>query len=302
MHQPQTQTTMPSRRVALKSLSIFLGLSTIQGLFHPEELPAVDAKRRFKIGACDWSIGKANSVGAMEIASKIGIDGVQLSLGTEANNMHLRRKEVQEAYKKEAKKYGVAIGGIAIGELNNVPYKSDPRTEAWVSDSIDVAKAMGSHVVLLAFFHKGDLKNDPKGTKTVIERLQKVAPKAEKAGVILGIESWLSAKEHIEIINAVGSKNIQVYYDVANSHQMGYNIYEEIRWLGHEQICEFHAKENGFLLGKGRIDFKEVRKAIDDIGYNGWIQIEGALPQKAEILPSYIENAKFMRTTFLERS
>lgn len=209
---------------------------------------------------------------------------------------------MQEAYKKEAKKHGVHVGGIGIAEMNNVPYKSDPRTIAWVSDSIDVAKAMGSRVVLLAFFHKGDLKNDPEGTKTVIERLQKVAPKAEKAGVILGIESWLSAKEHMEIINAVGSKNVQVYYDVANSHHMGYNIYEEIRWLGREQICEFHAKENGFLLGKGRIDFKEVRNAIDDIGYTGWIQIEGAIPEKAEILPSYIENNKFMRATFPARS
>jgi sugar phosphate isomerase/epimerase len=104
----------------------------------------------------------------------------------------------------------------------------------------------------------------------------------------------------MDIIDAVGSKNVQVYYDVANSHQMGYNIYEEIRWLGKKQICEIHAKENGYLLGQGKIDFKEVRKAIDDIGYTGWVQIEGAIPEKQEMLESYQKNNSFMRSIFPE--
>jgi L-ribulose-5-phosphate 3-epimerase len=260
-----------------------------------QSLLAEPNKRRFKIGACDWSINAMADLKAMETAQKIGLDGVQISLGTFANNMSLREKATQKAYKEVSKEFGVKVGGVAIGELNNYPYKSDPQTEQWVSDSIGVAKKMGVKVVLLAFFAKGDLKNDAAGQKVVIERLKKVAPKAEKEGIILGIESWLSAKEHIEIINAVGSKNVQVYYDVANSNHMGYNIYEEIRWLGKTQICEFHFKENGFLLGKGKVDFKEVRKAIDDIGFEGWVQIEGAVPEGAQMLESYVENNKFVR-------
>ena len=30
------------------------------------------------------------------------------------------------------------------------------------------------------------------------------------------------------------------------------------------------------MLGQGRIDFKQVRQAMDDIEYSGWIQIEAA--------------------------
>jgi sugar phosphate isomerase/epimerase len=292
---------MLSRRNLLKSTLALTGIGAIYKDLLAEPVSNNKARKaRFNIGACDWSIQKANSVDAMELASQIGLDGVQLSLGTVDNDMHLRRKDVQEAYKAAAKKYGVRIGGLAIGELNNIPYKSDPRTEAWVSDSIDVAKAIGVKTVLLAFFYKGDLKNDPEGQKVVIERLRKVASKAEKQGIILGIESWLSAREHMDIINAVGSKNVQVYYDVANSHQMGYNIYEEIPWLGKEQICEIHAKENGNLLGQGKIDFKEVRKAIDDIGYTGWVQIEGAIPEKKEVLESYRQNNHYLRGIFPE--
>jgi L-ribulose-5-phosphate 3-epimerase len=285
---------MPNRRIALKQLASGASLLAT-GALAPLFAEAQGQKRRFKIGACDWSIDGTAQVAAIETAKKIGLDGVQLSLGTVANDMHLRRSEVQQAYKAACKQFGVEVGGLAIGELNEVPYKSDPRTEAWVADCIDVAVKMKAKVILLAFFSKGDLRDDPAGKQVVIERLKKVAPKAEQAGVILGIESWLSAQEHIEIINAVGSRAVQVYYDVCNSSVRGYNIYEEIRWLGREQICEFHFKENDALLGKGIVDFAKVRQVLDQIGYEGWIQIEGAVPPGATMLDSYRQNNQFVR-------
>lgn len=281
-----------TRRDILKSSIGLLGLSCLSAY----DAFAFDATDRFKIGACDWSINQLSKVEAIEVGKKIGLDGVQISLGTLDNDMHLRQEIIQRQYKDACSKHGIAIGGIAIGEMNNIPYKSDPRAEQWVSDSIDVAKALGVKVVLLAFFHNGDLMNDRAGTQETIRRLKKVAPKAEEKGVILGIESWLSAEEHIEILNAVDSPNVKVYYDVANSNKMGYNIYDEIRWLGKANICEFHAKENGFLLGQGDIDFKEVRKAMDDIGYKGWVQIESAIPEKTNMFESYLHNNKYIRS------
>jgi len=281
-----------TRRDVLKSSMGLLGL----GCLSAYDVFAFDPVDRFKIGACDWSINQLAKVEAIEVGKKIGLDGVQISLGTLDNGMHLRQENIQRQYKAACDKYGMTIGGIAIGEMNNIPYKSDPRAEQWVSDSIDVAKTMGVKVVLMAFFNNGDLKNDSAGTDETIRRLKKVAPKAEDNGIILGIESWLSAEEHMHILNAVDSPNVKVYYDVANSNKMGYNIYEEIRWLGKDNICEFHAKENGFLLGKGRIDFQEVRKAIDDIGYEGWVQIESAVPEKADMFESYQHNNKYLRS------
>jgi L-ribulose-5-phosphate 3-epimerase len=208
--------------------------------------------------------------------------------------MHLRQPEVQQQYKDAAKRTGLEVASLAISELNRVPYKSDPRTVPWVSDSVDVCKVFGVQVVLLAFFSEDDLRGDKAGTDEVVRRLKAVAPKAEKAGVILGIESWLSAEEHIEILDRVGSKAVQVYYDVRNSTERGYDIYKEIRLLG-KRICEFHAKENGTLLGQGKVDFKKVREALDDIGYHGWLQIEGAVPPGKPMLESYQANCKFMR-------
>lgn len=290
---------IPSSSLSRRS---FLGRAATAAALWPSLQPllAAPASRGFKIGACDWSLGKMADTAAFDVAKEIGLDGVQISLGTEKNGMSLRTAPVQQAYRDAAQRTGVAIASLAIGELNNIPYKSDPRTVEWVSGSVDAASALGRQVVLIAFFYKGDLKGDKAGTDEVVRRFKEVAPKAEKAGVILGIESWLSAEEHMDIVDRVGSKSVQVYYDVANSEKMGYDIYREIRWLGKKGvICEFHMKENGALLGKGRVDFAKVRAAIDDIGYTGWMQIEGAVPEGGQLVPSYVDNRKFLRTHFV---
>jgi sugar phosphate isomerase/epimerase len=159
-------------------------------------------------------------------------------------------------------------------------------------------QALGVKVVLLAFFGNGDLVGDEPGTQEVIRRLKQVAPKAEKAGVIFGLESWLSAEDTMRIIDRVGSPAVKMYYDVCNSTDRGYDICKEIRWLGKKRICEFHMKENGSLLGHGKVNLERVRDAINDIGYQGWMQIEGAVPPGAQLLESYTANCQYLRGLF----
>lgn len=280
-----------NRRHALRRT---LSLTGAGFLLSAADWPTV--KPRFLIGACDWSINQSSKLEAFGVAKQIGLDGIQVNMGSLSDNMHLRQKEKQQAWLKASRQTGVAIGSLALGELNNVPYKSDPRTEQWVYDSIDVARTFGVRNILLAFFSKNDLKNDARGTQVVIDRLKVVAPHAEKAGVILAIESWLSAEEHMAIIDAVASPAVKVYYDVCNSTVMGYDILKEMRWLGEKKmITEFHFKENGYLLGQGKVDYKGVRRVLDEIDYNGWIQVEGAVPQGKTVLESYTYNNKFVR-------
>ena len=252
------------------------------------------AKGNFKIGACDWMLG-AMDPRSFAVAKEIGLDGVQVSLGTSEHPTYLTSTAVQQEYLAEAKKQGVRIASLAIGELNTIPYKSDPRGQQWVSDSIDICNALNVNVVLLPFFAEGDLRSDAKGIDEVIRRLKQVAPKAEKAGVMLAIESYLSAWEHLDIIQRVGSNAVKVYYDTGNAHKQGYDIYEEIRLLG-DAICQFHAKDYDFLFGQGKVNFPAVRAAMDDIGYRDWIVIEGAQP--LGIVESYRQNAAYLKKIF----
>jgi sugar phosphate isomerase/epimerase len=258
------------------------------------------SKRKFKIGACDWSIGKNSNIEAFDLAREIGLDGLMINMGSEENNLHLRRKEMQNAWMKASQRTGVKISSLAIGELNNVPYKLDPRTREWVWDSVDVASNLGVNVVLLAFFAKNDLRNDPKGIKEVISRLKEVAPHAERKGITLGIESYLNAEEHLDIIEQVGSPNVKVYMDFRNTADAGFDPLKEVRKIGASNICELHIKENGSLLEQGTIPWNDVRDLIYEINLfgDGWMQIEGSIPSNGEVVGSYKHNLQFLRTLF----
>lgn len=255
---------------------------------------ADEKSRRFRIGACEWSLRKGDPA-SLTVAREIGLDGVQLNMGNVGNDMHLRKPEVQQAYRDAAKNTGVAIASIGAAEMNNVPLKSDPRAETWLADSVAVATALGVQVILVAQFGKGDLLGDQAGIDRTVEVLKRHAPAAEKAGVIFGLENYLSAKENLAILDRVGSKAVQIYYDVGNSTDKGYDIYAEIRAI-RGRVCEFHAKDAKFMLGQGRVDFKRVREAMDEIEFAGWIQIEAAAPKG--LVEDYRAHAAFLRGVF----
>jgi len=278
-----------SARLGLAGLSIGAGFPSSSSLGCK---PSPRSGQRFKIGACDWTLGKRTNPEALEVARRLGLDGIMVDMGDPRTGFPLLQPELQKKYLKQAKELKVAIVSMALGILNELPYKKELQAQQWVADSIEVSRAFGTHVVLLAFFGKGDLKNDMKGTDAVTERLKEIAPKAEKAGVVLGVESWLSAAEHVAVLDKVGSKAVQVHYDLGNSHKMGYDIYQEIRFLG-RHICELHAKDYDGLFGKGTINIPEVRRAVDDIHYRGWMHIESGVNEQ-----DIGSNGRYLRTIF----
>ncbi|MFN4144262.1 MAG: sugar phosphate isomerase/epimerase family protein [Runella sp.] len=256
-------------------------------------------RSHYRIGACDWSLNRTCNPDAFEYARQIGLQGVQVSYNTAKDESYLLRPENQRAIRAASKRTGVKIASLAIGELNRVPLKSEARTVEWVSGSIEAAKALGVKVVLLAFFSKGDLRNDEAGKKTVIERLKVLAPQAEKKGVILGIESYLSAQEHLEMIEAIGSPNVQVYYDPRNAADAGHDAYTEIPLLGARKlICEIHLKDNEFMLGQGSLDWPRLKKLLDETGFKGWAQIEWSVPKGKTIEECYPQNVAYAKSVF----
>lgn len=261
-----------------QSAGALAGFSLLNGCKQNSSLqwrPSYSATAKgFKLGSCDWSLGHRADPASLIQARKFGLDGVQVDFGKAQNDaLPMFDPDLQKKHLEIARQQNVEVASLAMGILNNVPYKTEAITESWVAKGIDVARAMDVKVILLAFFGKGDLRDDTQGMDRVVQRLKKVTPRAEDAGVILGIESWLNAEQHLEIIDRVDSPALQVYYDVGNSLHCKYDIYAEIRQLG-DQICEFHAKDYENLFGQGSVDFPEVRRAMDEIGYRGWIQLE----------------------------
>lgn len=240
-----------------------------------------------KFGACDWTLKLAADPASLDLAKQIGLDGVQVEYGTEPTKdgrLPLFDERLQDRFLERSKETGVAIPSLAMGILNKAGLKNDAAADMWVMQSVKVAQRMNARVVLLAFFGNGDLRNDEAGIQAVIEKLRKLGPHAEAAGVTYGVESWLKVPDLERILDAVKSPAIKAYYDVGNMDKEGENVPEAIRKLGSERICEFHAKDYTDLFGKGTMDFTKMRDAINAIGWSGWMHIEGTK------LPNGIEN------------
>jgi sugar phosphate isomerase/epimerase len=283
-----------SRRTFLKSSLVAAGMST-------QLRPASAATAKgFRIFACDWTLQKTCSPEAFAVAARIGLDGVQVDFGRlkeGVTTLPLFDPAQQEKILAASAQHKVAIASLAMGVLNTVPYKSDPATEQWVLDSVRVMQRMKTRVALLAFFSKGDLVDDPAGTAEVIRRLKQLAPRAEAAGFVYGIESWLKVPELERILDAVNSPAIKIYYDVGNMQKVGEDVGAAIRRLGRERICEVHLKDYDDLYGNGSMDFPSVRRALDAIGYREWLGIEG-VKTPLGVEPSIRYDLEYLRPIF----
>ena len=137
---------------------------------------------------------------------------------------------------------------------------------------------------------------------SLVGRLRENAPKAEKAGVVLGLEGEATAAQYKQIIDRVGSPAVKVYFDCVHAHEQGKDISEEIRSLG-DRICEFHAKDYcNVLFGLGQVDWHQVRKGIDAINFRGWVQVEQWGEVKGEkplgFEATHRKNLQYLRTIF----
>ncbi len=253
-----------------------------------------------RLGVTDWSIGGRGTLDAFEAAGRSGLDGLQISFLPEPNaargEYDLRSAEDRERVRARSQQSGIAISSTAMGVFNRSPFKEVPEAIEWTRAGIEATRAMGCDVMLLAFFAKNNLKNDPEGTAATIRRLKEVAPFAEDQGVTLGLETTLDLAEHLHIIDSIGSPAVQVYYDLGNSHHSGYPIAEEIRQLGGERICELHCKDRkGGIFGAGEVDFAEALAALREIGYAGWFILEGPSGKGLDAVETMRRNGDFLR-------
>ncbi len=263
-----------SREMTRREMFKCLGASVALGLSSTKSGMGAEAGKRlagFEIGAVDWELTKPGDPEALAVAAQLGFDGLQVDL---ADVESFKKPDLQDRYRQLLLKYPIRIASLALGKLSETAYGSDPKGQTLVESAIEVAKAMSQKVLLLAFFGRNGLEKPENKLDALVGRLKEIAPKAEKNGVVLGLEGETTAERYREIIDRVGSPAVKVYFDCVHAHQEGGDIEREIKLLG-ERICEFHAKDYGnVLFGQGTIDWRAVRRGIDAIGYRGWIQVE----------------------------
>jgi len=236
---------------------------------------------KLRIGVTDWNLDLGASPDAVALAAKLGFDGVQMSFGRKLvdGKMPTDNPEVIARYLSLSKQYNIPIDGTCVDKLHDNGLKRDPLGPKWVLDSIRLTKALETKVLLLPFFGRWALQTKEE-MDHVGDLLRDLGPEAAKAGVTLGLEDTISAEDNVRIMDRSRSASVLVYYDVGNSTVAGFDPLKEIRWLGKDRICQFHLKDNPHYLGEGNIQFAPIMRAIRDIRFSGYANLETDAPSK----------------------
>jgi L-ribulose-5-phosphate 3-epimerase len=247
-----------------------------------------------RIGVTEWNL-RLTGVEAVEAAARLGFDGLQVSLGPKPIDGRLALDDAvtQQQLLTASKIHKIPLDGTCLDILDVNCLKSDKLGLKWVADSIPITRKLGARVILLPFFDKGALITRQE-MDYVGDALREIAPAAEKAGVVLGLEDTISAEDNVRVMERAKSPAVLTYYDVGNSAEAGFDVLKEIRWLGKDRICQFHLKDNPHYLGEGKIDFPPIIKAIEDIGFRGFANLETSCPSNS-VDDDMLKNLHYVR-------
>jgi L-ribulose-5-phosphate 3-epimerase len=220
-----------------------------------------------------------------QLALEVGFEGIEIGTITDPQEA--------DAIRAASVKTGLVIHSVMNAEHWRSPLSSaDPavvaKSVAGMETSLRNAKLWGAGVVLLV----PAVVNAETGYQDAWTRSQKVIrerilPLAKELEVVIGIEEvWnkflLSPLELNKYVDEFESPFVQAYVDVGNMVFYGYPQ-DWIRTVGRRTV-RVHLKDfqldrpNGRFywknLGEGDIDWPEVRKALADIGYEGFATVE----------------------------
>jgi len=255
-----------------------------------------------KKGINIWSFPEEPLAASFELAKKAGFEGVEVAMG-ETGEIALPSTEKDlAAVRRAAADSGIALYSLSCGLYWDYWLNADDKAEREkakdiVKKQLYAAKELGCDTILVI---PGCVASVTGSTRvcdyeTAYERsLQAICElkeTAEKLQVAIGLENvWnkflLSPLEMRDFIDKVGSPFVGAYFDVGNTLLTGYPD-QWVRILG-RRIKKIHFKDfrvnvgnlDGFVdLLAGDCNWPAVTKALDEIGYDGWVS--------AEMIPNY---------------
>jgi sugar phosphate isomerase/epimerase len=244
------------------------------------ETAAAPANHRYKIAVCDWMILKRQTLGAFSLTKEIGADGVEVDMGSlghlDTFDSKLATAAGRQQFLDEARKFNLEICSLAMSGFYAQSFAERPTVPRMLQDCIDQMKGMNVKIAFLPLGVRGDLVQHPELRPAIVERLKAVAPKAEEAGVVIGIETALDAAGEAKLLEDIGSKAIRSYFNFSNALQNNRDLHAELRTLGKERICQIHCtnQDGVWLQDDPKIDLPKVKHTLDDMGWSGWLVIE----------------------------
>jgi sugar phosphate isomerase/epimerase len=153
---------------------------------------------------------------------------------------------------------------------------------------INQIKNLNLQKYVLPLFEISELNS--KNMNQYIEPLRIVAKSAFEKGMLTCLETILTGKELIDLLNLIDLPFVKVVYDTGNRVAFGHDLPNDIRLLGshiaHVHIKDKNNENENTLLGTGLVNFEQVFHALSDINYYGPFTFEtvrGSNPIKTAI-------------------
>ena len=282
--------------------------AAVPSMVHAQAGGAVETKQAVnplpvRVGMTDWNLGQRGDITKITLAREIGLDGIQVSVQypTDGKTPTLRDTATQAAFKRAALDNGIQICSLAIGNpgKSRLPMHTKPAFAILLAEAVEIAHNIGTNNILLPIL--GDSHIDMANQAQVdmfTGMMKEVARYAEKYGVVVGLEDWVSAEDNIRLLDAIGSDYVAVYYDAHNIVSRVKDIYVEPKMLG-KRIHQIHVKNGNMLLATpgGKMDWPRMAQEFYDIGYRGWYVLETGSPTK-DIVADTRANIEYVKKTF----
>ena len=258
-----------------------------------------------RVGMTDWNLGQRGDITKIALAREIGLEGIQVSVQypTDGKTPTLRDTKTQADFRRAALDNGIQICSLAIGSpgKSRLPLHTNPAAAILLVEAVEVAHNLGTNNILLPILGDShiDMTNQSQ-VATFVAMMKEVARYAEKYGVVVGLEDWISAEDNIRLLEAIGSDHVAVYYDPHNivARAKVKDIYAEPKMLG-TRISQVHVKNANMLLSSpgGRLDWPRMAQQFHEIGYRGWYVLETDSPTK-DIIADTRANIEYVKKTF----
>lgn len=297
-----------NRRDFITQATIASSLAATRGA-HAWETPAQAGAQTpaagplpLKIGMTDWNLGRRGDITKIALARQIGLDGIQVSLQFPTDGSpHLREPKTQAEFKQAALENGIQICSLAIGNpgKSRLPLHTNPAAGILLVEAVEVARSLGTNNILLPILGDSHINmQNAQEVNTFVAMMKEVARYAEKAGVVVGLEDWISAEDNIRLLDAIGSDFVGVYYDARNiKSRLKVDPYDEPKRLG-KRIHQIHVKNGQKLMRDTDIlDWPRLAQEYHDIGYRGWYVLETGSPSE-DLVADTRANIEYVRKTF----
>ena len=256
-----------------------------------------------RVGMTDWNLGQRGDIAKIALAREIGLDGIQVSVQypTDGKTPTVRDPKTQAAFKRAALDNGIQICSLAIGNpgKSRMPMHSSPAFAILLAEAVEIAHNLGTNNILLPILGDShlDMTNQAQ-VDTFVAMMKEVARYAERYGVVVGLEDWISAEDNIKLLDAIGSDYVAVYYDAHNIVSRVKDIYAEPKVLG-KRINQIHVKNASMLLSTagGKMDWPRMSQEFYDIGYRGWYVLETGSPTN-DLVADTRANIEYVKKTF----